>query len=185
MSNSIALDRTAEITSFLRTIGHSYNGKRLEMVLTNAVSIGNTAWDGGSRASYLLVEMLPVLRVTSVQNEITPFSNGKYMTIDLPENSLVIKHKIFSGKDMGLTIYCNPASIPPALATTSNVELTERERLVLNAAGAYKSNYRFDECQRKDETLTKSQYEATKVALIAKGLLAKNGSITTAGKNAR
>lgn len=158
-----------------------YNGKKI--VLSTAVPTDlRSYWDGGSRSQYVFFSLIDG-KTAMVESNHPVFEAGKPYHLDkLPERLLLVRHSIFVGKDMGITIYANASDLAPMLPKNDH-ELTTDELIVLTFTKSYKSNYRFDEAVRT-HGITTDRWNAAKSLLIGKGLLAKNGAITPSGRNA-
>ncbi|KKL63775.1 hypothetical protein LCGC14_2171710, partial [marine sediment metagenome] len=92
----------------------------------------------------------------------------------------LVKHSIFYGKDMGLTVTIHPRNAAPLLPAP--VELSPVEQIALRVIDTYISSARVK--YAAEEGLTRDQYGFAKLALESRGLLRKNGSITPAGRDA-
>jgi hypothetical protein len=113
-------------------------------------------------------------------------------TIAIPPGAVMVRHSIFRGRDMGLTIYIHPADVTraiPSAATTPG--LTPHERLVLCMTVKYKSSYggydRYDMAKwdvPESVFPSRAEWHQARVQLIAYGLLDKRGAITAKGRNA-
>lgn len=174
----------------------AYTGKQFRAVVTDSVTIPSYAglWDGGSRDTYRVVRMADGAELPASDNMSAPWDNSRRdRKVDLCRGICVIKHTIFSGKDMGLTIYATSHDVAPMLPAP--VELTDNERIVLIATRSYKSSYngrdrydmaRDDVCgfNRDAEFMSRATWDETKQALIDRGYLNKRGAITTSGRNA-
>jgi len=145
-------------------------------------------WDGGSREECRFVRLadgaaLPAdaLPATARQREGNPLGLARG-EIALADGYAFVLHVIFQGKDLGYRILLHPANVAPWLTAAPAVELTERERSLLNVFATYVSSYRKPELARMNATPAEID------ALVVRGLLARNakGAIacTPAGKAA-
>jgi hypothetical protein len=116
-----------------------------------------------------------------------PFIRAEVPTVALEAGRAIVCHKVFCGKDMGLTIYVHPSNLAKLLPKP--VELTGHEQTVLSYTASLKSsyggisNYRFHEAHQRTGIIL-AEWDAAKQSLISKRLLNKRGAITTQGRNA-
>ena len=165
----------------------SYNGRSFQVLPFSPMRL-TSCWDGGSRSSFVIID-LATLRQAPIPENGTPFSNGGQILqiSDLPVNGAVVEHSIFCGKDMGIRIYVGESNLTKLLP--NNVEISWEEKIVLSATRTFKSSY----AGRKDnrfyeancETgIARENWETAKANLIEKRLLNKAGAITNEGLNA-
>lgn len=84
-----------------------YNGQKISYTLNEAPNELNSYWDGGSKDSYTFFN-LDTLKAFQLPSNHPFFEADKPRTLNgLPPRVLLIKHTIFCGKDLGLTIYSN------------------------------------------------------------------------------
>jgi hypothetical protein len=159
-----------------------YNGThfRIEVIKGDTFTMGDTSWSGGSRKSYAIFE-IATMREARLPN-FHPMFDGQVVPnkVNVQPGYLIVQHDIFCGKDMGITYHAHPEDykvfeLPPT------IELTQAEMVVLKVTKELKSFGRKDEARRYK--VTAAIFEKAKNSLIAKGLLAKNGSITVQGRN--
>lgn len=140
-------------------------------------------WEGGSKYSFCFYQ-LDTGKTFDVHSNHPMFEPGQPRILDeLPMNIALVKHTIFQGHDLGITIYLNPKNITPYLEGPTE-ELPFNEQIVLVATASYKSAFRFEEVNRYF-SMSRGEYEEAKQALIRKGMLDKRGAITPAGRNVR
>ena len=163
-----------------------YKGRKFS-ISTAVPNRVDSFWDGGSRTYYVFYE-LATRKAFSVQSNNPTYERGNPNYIDkLPRGILLIAHKIFCGKDMGITIYANSEDLAPMLPAP--MEIDDQMKVVLKYTKTFKNTYggrtqiRFHEANR-DVGISRDDWLAAKERCIAKGLLAKNGSITPSGRNA-
>jgi hypothetical protein len=164
----------------------SYKGRKFQLS-TDIPTRLDSYWSGGSRSFYSFYE-LNTGKVLDVGSNHPFFEAGKPRELEtLPPGIVIVKHSIFCGKDMGITIYANSGDLAPMLPP--KVELTQNEKIVLEYTRSLKSsyagikNYRFHEAKR-EKGICLEEWEAAKAALIERKLLNKRGAITPAGRNA-
>ena len=174
----------------------SYSGKQFRAIVCESVEVPITAglWDGGSRDEYYFVELATGRSVRPETQNLAPWSGDRrgYQG-ELPQGVALVCHSIFCGKDSGLTFYIRPDAAAKLLP--ENVELSEHEKIVLNATRSYKSSYNgMDRYQmaksyaygaKREEFPSRAQWDEAKQSLISKGMLNKAGAITNKGRNAR
>lgn len=164
----------------------SYKGKKFKLS-TDVPGRLNSYWDGGSRDYFSFYE-LSTRKTLDVGSNHPFFEASKPRELEsLPPGVVVVKHSIFCGKDMGITIYANASDLAPMLP--EKTELTPNEQVVLKYTRSYKSsyagvsNYRFYEAHRSTG-IKSDEWDATKASLIERKLLNKAGAITPSGRNA-
>ena len=166
-----------------------YNGRKLKASIGDSVTLFNTSWDGGSRSTYVAVEIATGEAKSLPGNPSPPQFGGNMegQTIELKPGYMIRENSIFCGKHMGLTFHMleeNAQSLLPA-----SDELTMPEKIVLAATAGLKAsyggvkNFRFVEANR-DTGIELEQWESAKSALIERKLLNKAGAITVSGRNA-
>ena len=137
--NAFYLD-PKDVPSYLRG---GYTGKKFKVIVTDSISVPNNAglWSGGSRETYSFVELSSGRSVPSPCQQTAPWdSQRKEFNSPLPVGIAMVEHSMFRGKDMGLTFYIHPESATKLLPNKT-VELTETQKLVLNATGSLKASY--------------------------------------------
>lgn len=172
-----------------------YTGKTFRAEISASATIPAHAglWDGGSRESYSLVEIATGRAVPFSGQTSAPWSpERREVVFDIPAGFVVVRHSVFCGKDMGVQFTLRPEDAAPLLPKP--IELSPVERIVLIATRSYKASYggqdRYqmaarDLSYRQGAVMpSRSDWDAAKTALIARGLLDKRGAITVAGRNA-
>ena len=168
----------------------SYGGKKFKLVATETVDV-RSYWDGGSKTTFVGVGLTVPLQTVRAPNShpiFDPAGQGSTV-VTLPLGAAIVAHSIFCGKDMGLTVYVSPSQLATSNLIPKPIQVSEDEGVVLKFTSHYKntyggvSNLRFKEANRSTK-ITAERWEAAKVALIERGLLRKNGSITPEGRNA-
>jgi hypothetical protein len=145
-------------------------------------------WDGGSKSTYRVVR-LDTLQTVSPRGLSTPSNFGGPINpqATLPENTAVVEHAMFCGKDHGLTLH-----VPESNATKflpAPVELSKNETIVLGYTSHLKNSYggrkniRFSDAS-VDTGITANEWGEAKAEMISRGFLKKNGAITPSGRNA-
>lgn len=173
------------VADMARAVGYTGRKFRLESRPTVNVS---SYWDGGSRDYFYFVK-LDTMEVTPAVPAQSPFDRriAGAESVTLPDGVACIKHTIYQGRDLGLTIIV-PESNMTKLMPTETV-LTSDQHTVLRFTAGYKSTYagvpnlRFREAQRQ-VGITSDRWETAKAQCIARKLLNAAGAITVAGRNA-
>jgi len=138
--NTIYLD-SKDVPAYLRG---GYTGKQFKAVVTDSISVPQDAglWEGGSRETYRFVELATGRSVASPAQQTAPWSKERQeFNSPLPAGITMVVHTIFCGKDLGLTFHVHPDSAAKLLPVASQTELTETQKLVLNATYSLKSSY--------------------------------------------
>jgi len=138
-TKTIYLD-PVQVPSYLRG---GYSGKQFKAVVTDSITVPRDAgvWGGGSRDSYHFVELATGRSVPSPAQQTAPWiSERQEFNSPLPDGIAMVKHTIFCGKDLGLTFYIHPDSAAKLLPEPT-MDLTETQKLVLNATASLKASY--------------------------------------------
>jgi hypothetical protein len=144
-------------------------------------------WSGGSKDYYCFYH-LDEKEILPVQSNHPVFEgqNPRELKV-LPKRIILLRHAIFCGKDIGITIYANDTDICKYLPAKE--QLTREQLIVLVATQSLKStyggikNYRFHSANR-ETGITLKDWDTTKAELIQTGHLNVRGAITAKGKNA-
>lgn len=175
-----------EVQEIAKAAFPDYNGKKFGVTTFDGPMDLASHWDGGSRTYYAVIN-LGTMKSAEVPQSGTMFDKQTYRMSTLPPNFAVVEHRIFQGKDLGITIHVNPQSISKMLPKQD--EVSWAEKVVLSATRSLKSSYagvpdyRFQQAL-KQTTITKAEWDAAKVRLIQGGFLNRAGAITDKGKNA-
>lgn len=179
----------------------TYSGKKFAAHVCTSVSIPATAglWDGGSREYFYGLNLETGETREMAGQSASPFSRDYSRgdtKVDLLPGYAIVRHSHFCGKDMGLEFFIHPDNAT-ALLPASQSALTPFEKYVLTATRSLKSSYagrdRYEMAQGEysctkvlngEPVPSRAQWDETKAALIAKGLLNRAGAITPAGRNA-
>jgi len=109
--NSIKVSRKDQsIKAILKATFPEYRGRTISVDFTPAITFHDTNWGGGSRNQYHAIGLNGESQRLSVN---APWANpveGK--RIDMPTTALIVKHSIFCGHDLGITIYAHPQNAP-------------------------------------------------------------------------
>ncbi len=183
------IDKQDEFTTrIIRSAYPSYKGKRVKIVTGDTPTNLRSYWDGGSRDSYVFVALGNMERI-QVESNHPYFEKDRPSELkELPLGVVLVKHCIFCGKDMGITIYANGDDISKSLPLQE--EVSDDEKIVLEYTASLKNTYggetniRFKRAHKK-EGISQETWELTKAGLIEKKMLRKNGSITPLGMNHR
>jgi len=164
----------------------SYTGSKFKVKVTDSMSIPIDAglWSSGSKDTYLIIRLADGKAISPPGQSSSPFSGTRQeVPVKLEPGIAVVEHTIFRGKDLGLTFYVHPSDVAKLLPDNSTNDLSDDEKLVLHCIKSFTSSYRKQEFSRlsnKSEKVWNNLLDDLK----AKGLVAKNGSITMSGKNA-
>jgi hypothetical protein len=110
--------RKGDIRLILKRSFPSYRGRKFQIEFTDKVWIHDTNWSGGTRTEYAFVRANGEDKMLTVG---APWDNSVEGTShELPINVLVVAHRIFCGKDLGITIYAHPSYAPKWLIEGGN-----------------------------------------------------------------
>ena len=190
--NTVYLD-PAQVPAALRG---SYAGKKFSAVVTETMTIPADAglWSDGSRDTYTAIEMNTGNSAAAINHNASPWNASRAeREVTLKPGFCVVRRTMFRGKDFGLTFYIHPENAAKLLPAPA-AELTENERIVLEATRSLKSSYNGRDRYQMAcidslpygalPKMTRTEYSAAKETLREKGLLTKAGAITPAGRNA-
>ena len=181
--------QTPEVKQLALSAFPSYNGRKFSVEQFRGPMNLASCWDGGSKSDFVFVS-LATGQHFSVEENGTPYSNGGKILqcSELPENVCLVEHRVFMGRETGVTIYVRPENLAKLLTDTA--DLATREELIVLAAtystrNTYggETNLRFKEANRICG-MTAQEWETAKASCITKGLLFKTGAFTDAGRNA-
>jgi hypothetical protein len=192
MLNAIHLDPKL-VPSSLRG---SYSGKKFKAVVCESVTIPADAglWSDGTRELYTAIHFESGRLADLPGQTNAPWAYRADQGFILNPGIAIVKHSIFCGSDMGLTFYVHPQNAA-ALLPAPSAELSEHEKIVLDATCSLKSSYggrdryqlaccAYPNSDQKP-LISRTEYSAAKDSLRVKGLLNKAGAVTVAGRNAR
>lgn len=137
--NTIYLD-SKDVPQYLRD---GYTGKTFKAIVTDTITVPQDAgvWSGGSRDTYSFVELATGRSVPSPCQQPSPWNKERQeFSSPLPVGIAMVMRSWFCGKDMGLTFYVHPDSAAKLLPAAT-AELTETQKMVLNATASLKSSY--------------------------------------------
>lgn len=165
---------------------YTYNGRMFELEQCESVTLNNACWSGGTKSDYMAIN-LDTGEVSKAKSTISnPFKYPMPVKIVIPPRTVIVSHRYFCGKDMGLKIYARGEDITPLLPPKSN--LSEDEKIVLYHTRSLKSsyagikNYRFHEASR-NTGITATRWDSAKDKLKKSKHLNKAGAITPKGRN--
>jgi hypothetical protein len=107
-----------QVEPLVRATFPDYRGRKLRVEARTSVSLQDLNWSGGSRTQY---------RACTLDGQPTGNSNKYHamapwdsrqvegQSLPVPSGFAVVRHTIFCGKDLGLTVTINPADMPRLL----------------------------------------------------------------------
>jgi hypothetical protein len=161
-----------------------YDGRKFQVAYGVKSMSVRSYWDGGSRSSFVAVN-LSTLQTKAAPNSHPIFDHVEGVDrVEIPEGFAIVEHIIFCGKDLGLRIHV-PID-PPVLPEGKDVP--DEWLRILTITAHRKSSYAGISDYRVHAAMElwgykKSEVDAIRLQLIEAGYLAKNKSITIAGKN--
>ena len=188
--NTIYLDRSdRSADAIIRRTFPGYSGRKVQVRSTESVAFSDTQWSGGSRSDYRILDLASDKLLSIPEAPFMARSALHEASHALPAGFVVAEHSRFCGKDIGIILHVNPATLGRLLPSIQSAEVSHDEKIVLTATRTLRSSYggvknlRFVEAKR-ETGITLERWEAAKQACIDKGLLDTRGAITSAGKNA-
>jgi hypothetical protein len=165
----------------------SYSGKSFKISTAESVDV-RSYWDGGSRDYYAFVQLTDagvVGRYEVPQQSMfdRQIPGADSVKLDSAPGLVCVRHCIFQGKDMGLTIIVHPSNMSQAFLPPAAPEMTTDEKAVLRVTVERKAGYG-GVSRRESIGMPEDRWNVALASLIGKGLIAKNKAVTTAGRNA-
>ena len=102
--------KKAQVKDILKATFPEYRGRTFKVEFAPTITFHDTNWGGGTKNTYAIIGSDGRTARLSVP---APWINpveGK--TVEMPTNALVVKHTVFCGKDLGITIYASPVHLP-------------------------------------------------------------------------
>jgi hypothetical protein len=100
----------------------NYSGRKFTIEFTAQVTFYDTNWSGGTRNKYVAVRADGGHLISKGYSAPAPWANPvEGRTIDLPVDVLIVKHSMFCGTDVGITIYAHPSLAPRWLPAKSEL----------------------------------------------------------------
>lgn len=163
-----------------------YTGKKFSFEIIDCPISVKSYWSGGSKDSYVFMR-LDTLKTMDMPPQ-SPYDQqvAGADSVSLVPGLACIRHTIFCGKDLGITVLLHPDNKP--ILIEEKIDLTDDEKVVLiytrrlKSSYAGISNYRFHSAHR-EKGISLDAWEAAKISLIDKKLLNKAGAITDMGRN--
>jgi hypothetical protein len=179
-------DETGKLIGLAGFPGYSGRKFKVEVHKNDSKFEINLGTSGGTYSCFAFVKLDTMVGINvHDMTELTPFFgngfNRQSVPFAMPEGFAIVEHASFCGSDMGLTIHILEANATKLLPAP--VELTELERSVLQATWNLKSSY-MGRSRQQESGIALADWNATSEILKSRKLLAKNGAITAAGKNA-
>jgi len=92
----------------------AYKGRKFSLQVSETVDMGQGYWSGGSRSSYVAVNLANGHREAASSLLRNPFRGGadpKLNDVPLNPGYIVVEHIIFCGKDLGLRFHVHPEAV--------------------------------------------------------------------------
>ena len=119
-----------DVPEVFRRAFPGYRGRQFCVKSAESVTLDANYWSGGARYTYRGVDLVTGAVLPPDCDEYgNPFVRPEVPTVALEPNRAIVCHKVFCGKDMGLTIYGHLANLAKLLPKPA--ELTGHERIVL------------------------------------------------------
>lgn len=93
-----------------------YRGRTIKVEHRDTVTLYDLNWSGGTRAQYRACTLEgKALGNADKYNMMHPWrNNAEGAQVPIASGAVLVRHSIFCGKDLGLTIYYNKADALPA-----------------------------------------------------------------------
>lgn len=172
----------ADCAKIVKAAFPGYTGRKdISVRADGKFDLTNRYWSDGTFNEYVVVRLADL--VTQAVESINPmYGVDSQWGLAIPAGFAVVTLK-YRGCSKFVEIAVGSDNV--ALFLAPSVVLTDEAKTVLYFTRACKSSYGGNPNYRQEQSgLTLAVWQATKAQLIADGLLAKNGALTTAGKNA-
>ncbi len=160
-----------------------YSGRKIQVVVGKLPTQLNSYWSGGSKDEYCFYNLAND-KAKPVMSNHPQFERSQPRDLDpeaLPDSVVLVKHTIFSGKDLGITIYAKTGAVAPLLTPPEDTTLSKEELFTMILIRSLKSFARREEASKYG--VTPQRYEGAIKSLVSKGYVGKNGALSTTGKN--
>ena len=105
------LSSSPELARIVRAADNSYRKREASLQVRETVCLSNTYWDGGSRSTYVAVDLV-TLR-SSAAEQFAPGAFGGPAAapmVRIPEGIAIVQTGVFCGKTANATVYINPVN---------------------------------------------------------------------------
>lgn len=105
--------KKAQVKSIIAKTFPNYKGRSFFVEFTPSVTLHDTNWGGGTKNSYAAVNW-----DGQVKHAPTPapwMNRMEGETVTISPDVVLVKHTVFCGQDLGITIYANPVNAPALL----------------------------------------------------------------------
>ena len=115
----------AQVKPILEKTFPDYKGRKYSIEFVPTVTFYDTNWGGGTRNVYRFVRSDGAVGCMNIPAPWINVIEGR--TVDIPVDVLVVKHAVFCGQDLGITIYANPVHMPKWLPEGGKLNVPEDE----------------------------------------------------------
>jgi hypothetical protein len=105
------LSSSPELARIVRAADNSYRKREASLQVRETVCLSGTYWDGGSRSTYVAVDLV-TLR-SSAAEQFAPSAFGGPAAapmVRIPEGIAIVQTGVFCGKTANATVYINPVN---------------------------------------------------------------------------
>lgn len=111
-----------EVKAIAKAAFPEYKGRKFYVEVANPEHVYNlnSNWCGGSRDFFAFVNLDDINMKAQVPQNGTMFDTGRSITLPnpgIPVNCALVRHTIFCGHDLGITVIVNAANMPAQLTT--------------------------------------------------------------------
>ena len=100
----------AQVRAILNAAFPEYRGRKFKVEFAETITFWDTYWSGGTKNTY--VAIMSDGRAARLTVKAPWLSTVEGETSDVLSDMLIVKHSIFCGKDLGITIYAHPHHLP-------------------------------------------------------------------------
>lgn len=159
----------------------SYKGRTLQVCEWAYPMDVRSSWEGGSRSSYVFLKLDTFERLSVPSQSAFDRKIAGADGVPPVEGTVCVEHVIFRGKDLGIRIHAPAVNMVKLLPAGPVAELTRAEKIVVAVTCGLKSFARVEYAERLG--VDAAAYAAAKAALIARGILSKQGAATPEARN--
>lgn len=174
----------AEVPAVLLRAFPDYRGRTFAAVVGATVTLDGAFWSGGSRSTYLGLELATGRVATAAAAATNPPQFGglpQTAVVELAQGWAVVEHIIHCGKDHGLVFHVRPDCVAALLPAPAVVELSPAALVVLYVTCSLKAHARRSEAAHHG--VNGGAYDSALAELKALGYVDPRGAATVAGRN--
>jgi len=184
----IAKNEAPEVWDIAHAAFPNWRGYKLQTHVFKGPMRLESYWSGGSRDSFVFVELASPHRQASVPQNGDGHTDDIDKLTTLPNGVALVQHVYYRGRDLGCRVFV-AASNMNRLALPAIEKLTPAEKVVLIFTASLKNSYggrkdiRFTEAHEATD-ISQEQWHEAQEQLKTQKMLTAQGAITPKGRNA-